>query len=874
MSLLSIIRAKNYSILPVKDLSNILKNIGAMHSFKTKDKYVSRIDKYSDCLNFTWRFDQKEVIKNFVDFKYRHYIIHAVFGSGKTTLLLGMLIFGILKKRFVPNKVLFLSFNLSIRNEIKRKLKEYGLSSKISVRTFDSVIYEIAKIAQYPYIDLPNFDGKRKFVYEKTFDDTFTFIPNYQPDIIFIDECQDLERNTLTILHKFYPNSKFVFSGDIFQSIQKEPRESILWHFMTTDIENTYKIYMRETPRVPLPILNTIKKALNSYYPEFSEKINSWTSGNTISHADIEWRRLTSYNQMFDEILDFTDTYNPEQGMILTFSSAITVRGNMGDVARIRRYMIDNDLPVNTNHKRLDPETYFLSTANSSKGLERDYVIIFLTFPLERAFINLSDDIVINLITVALTRAKKKVFMYVPAYEDKFSRVLNIFSSCPEPEKKKIHEGKTMKEFKYSDYINLEHSVTELIRMSIVKYDTRIDLKNYTKQFHFSKIFNEEIKYNVLPIITEEERSFVGILIENLITSTWTGRFPSTEEFGGMDSNPMFNHVSGNIKKSLEKYRTFTRQNIFNDNIQFRGIYLYSQIHTAINNKIFIHLSPELIENLKGYWNVLKPKCRFLKPEGEVKIQANLKMPWITGIADSIVKTKNDEDDCIELIEIKASQEYDWKDNALLQVLIYSLMTGKTWSRLHLLNPFRNEKVSYYFNSKKIMSLRHKVINDTLIYNFNSFMAKMYGASKYKAEFSIKDTLFIDISEEGVCVINMVSPIKCELVYSNFISNDKEKEKGMEKVEKLRSESEMNYDSMIEDLKNILDSNMNRNKKRIGIQTNNKLEITGLGIDINKIVATTGYEIDTEKKYGLDYKNSIHRNILLISYLFMNRRFV
>jgi len=83
--------------------------------------------------------------------------------------------------------------------------------------------------------------------------------------------------------------------------------------------------------------------------------------------------------------------------MILTFSSAITVSGAMGDLARVRKFLGENGFDVNTNHKKLDEDKYFLTTSNSSKGLERDYVIIFLTFPLEKAFFHLSDDVVLNL---------------------------------------------------------------------------------------------------------------------------------------------------------------------------------------------------------------------------------------------------------------------------------------------------------------------------------------------------------------------------------------------------------------------------------------------------------------------------------------------
>lgn len=267
----------------------------------------------------------------------------------------------------------------------------------------------------------------------------------------------------------------------------------------------------------------------------------------------------------------------------------------------------------------MDPTKYFLTTANSSKGLERDYVIVFLTFPLERAFVHLSDDIVVNLITVALTRAKKKVIMFVPSFEDKYSRALSLFESCPIPDKPKIVEGKKiLKDFKFQDYIDAEHSVTELIRSSVIKYDTRILIRQNIKQYYYSKIFEENVNYKTAPIITEEEKSFVGVLIENLITSTWTNRWPSISDLtDNVKSNPMYNHVMGRINASSERYRTFVNNTVFNDVNQFDGILIYSQIHIALSNKIFMKLTDSLTQNLKNYWRSLKPKIRDIQPREE-----------------------------------------------------------------------------------------------------------------------------------------------------------------------------------------------------------------------------------------------------------------
>ena len=505
--------SKNKNSLTIKEMKTFLQSIGSFHSLKNREEYEKRLDVYRKNINFTWRDDQRKILKEFLKFNYKNFVIHALFGAGKTTILMGVLIHGIIEQIFKPEEVLFISYNVSIKNEIKRKLKDYGISHKVEVRTFDSIVYQIAKIGKYPHIDLPNFEGKRKFVLELVYDKEFIYKPLFQPKLIVIDECQDLEKNTLTILQHFYPESKFVFAGDIFQSIQKETRESLLWHFMTHESSDTYKIYMSDTPRVPNTTLSTIKNALQIHYPEFKDKICNWTSSNTISNADIEWRKLKSYKDIFDELKIFLNNHTPSEAMILTFSSAITVNGSMGDIARFRRYFSENGIQVNTNHKKMDPEKYFLTTANSSKGLERDYVICFLTFPLERAFVHLSDDMVVNLITVALTRAKKKVIMFVPAYEDKYSKALGLFETCPKPNLSKLRQDKMLSEFNFSDYLNMEHCVTELIRASVIKYDTRIDIRKNIEPYDFSKIFSEDITYKTAPIITEEDKAFVGILI-------------------------------------------------------------------------------------------------------------------------------------------------------------------------------------------------------------------------------------------------------------------------------------------------------------------------------------------------------------------------
>ena len=90
-----------------------------------------------------------------------------------------------------------------IKNEIKQKLKPYGFRGKVRVSTFDSIVYHICKRLGYKYLDLPNFDGKRRFCYEQCLDNIATPEAN-QPKLIFIDEVQDLEKNCFFFFKYFF----------------------------------------------------------------------------------------------------------------------------------------------------------------------------------------------------------------------------------------------------------------------------------------------------------------------------------------------------------------------------------------------------------------------------------------------------------------------------------------------------------------------------------------------------------------------------------------------------------------------------------------------------------------------------------------------
>ena len=105
-------------------------------------------------------------------------------------------------------------------------------------------------------------------------------------------------------------------------------------------------------------------------------------------------------------------------------------------------------------------------------------------------------------------------------------------------------------------------------------------------------------------------------------------------------------------------------------------------------------------------------------------------------------------------MELKASIANDWKDDALSQVALYALMTGKIWSRLTLLNPFRNEKSQYYFNSKNIISLRKLVTNDIIVEYKLLFIQKRIIQKIRKRLMLIKNYLSMSIKMKKEILLN------------------------------------------------------------------------------------------------------------------------
>lgn len=741
---------------PYRVMAEALKSHQMKHSFSKKALASDFIESLAWPWRMPWRKEQREVIEAFFAGHTNEIIVQAIFGGGKTTMMLAIVFMLCLHDPERVQQVFICAFNIGIKNEIKKKTRPIG---RFRVKTFDSLIYACCAELGYEDLRILNFEAKRRFVREN--------LQRLKPDesirYVFIDETQDLERQCYPILKTLFPRARFMFVGDVFQSIQKEPRESLMWYFLNRPVHESQKVYrMVDTPRVPVPILQEIKEALVQYYPEFRSTIDRWHSSSAFETTTrISWESFATYKSVYKRIAEKLEVLEPKDTMVLTFSSAITVRGSLGDVARFRRFLQRSGYELNINHKRMQDDRLFLTTANSSKGLERKHVLCVLTFPLELAFANFSNDLVMNLITVALSRCKEDITFFVPTHVDRFSKVLDCFSSCPSPvtkpapapapapapkmTKKLPRPQNEANAFDYdpTDLLGMlqkEHSVTEVLRQSIIRFETRQILLRYCRNSHQWDLPGSKVD----GIRTEEDCALTGLLFESLILSLWTGRFPDSS-FSTIQHHTVFAEHLEKIRNCEKNYRGYSRRfiaGIPNETVRFKGAFLYAQLHLFAHQKIWIHADP--IKNMTLYrrWQLILPSIRGIVIHGaqSIKTQVNVAMPLLKGIMDAArIPTTNIAAACdgdinggakvaverMDIFEIKASRSAEWKEATLLQAMLYGIMNGKAIFNTYLINVFGKQARLYKVYLKKDLGwLRSTITQEILNWNVNCFLAK------------------------------------------------------------------------------------------------------------------------------------------------------
>jgi hypothetical protein len=220
--------------------------------------------------------------------------------------------------------------------------------------------------------------------------------------------------------------------------------------------------------------------------------------------------------------------------------------------------------------------------------------------------------------------------------------------------------------------------------------------------------------------------------------------------------------------------------------------------------------------------------------------------------------------------EIKASTDGEWRDNALLQATLYALMTGKSWARIVLLNPFRNEKVSYYLNSKQINTLRKRVYEDVIMWNTNCFLSKTFNARSRMPSLPIANNVFVHVLREErmkqYAVVKVLSPTKVYVVKTCYVAHDTD---DTDKIEKMCRESTVTESEATAELLALLQSAeyanvpVWSNEPIEGIKTHDVSELTG-PIDV---FAKLEYSKPDEQRYTIDERDALNRVLGTIAYI-------
>lgn len=700
-------------LIKKKDIQEYLRSLGCKTSFRTVKDSRDFLARLSWTEDFPWNADQLSILSSARDGDDRENVIQGCFGAGKTTIMLGIMMRTILSSKN-PETILMCAFNVSIRNELKRCVREIGFKRRPVIRTFDSIIYHICRHFGMENLDRPDYEGRRRFVENLLKKEGFVYEAFLPIRLVLVDETQDLDQKAYDVFRAVCPHARFFFFGDIFQCIQKEPRCSLLWRLLREEDSRVIH-YMKMTPRVPSPVLDEIKTALTAHYPEYASPISNWFSTNPLDAGTITWKPLRHYSEGFAYCKEFLSKHPPGDCMILTFSSAITVRGSMGDLSRFRQFLLKEKIDMNRNYKSMEPGKLFLSTVNSSKGLERPHVLIVLTFPLELAFANFSSDLVVNLVSVGLSRCKEDVVFCVPVYSDRFSDVFRLYPRCPSPTET---TNLPPRPESIADFLEASHSVTEILRQGILSFQTRTMLRSLARYSPSAPMGGERVKWGAR---NEEESSFMGILYEVLITSLWTDKWPALDT-GCMNNilqNPMYAHCRTGLGN---RFKTLIRRFCLPFRSDFSVLYDYTEFHILLSQKIRVRVSDERKRAMEVAWNAMRSDMARLRPPSPGKAQVNLHRPFMTGVADLVCESEQSQ----ILYEIKTCSASDWKDDAFVQAALYVAMTRKKTGVIRLFNPFRKETVDY--NISFLSKEKNKVLlaadRDMLLWNTNCFLAK------------------------------------------------------------------------------------------------------------------------------------------------------
>ena len=329
--------------------------------------------------------EQKKIIETIQLGKDVH--VSAVAGSGKTTTIL----FYALSRP--KQNILHLTYNKHLQLESVTKCRSWGIQN-LDILTIHGCCWRF-------YTHIFSDQGIR-FVLSKNEKRNVTF--DY--DVIFIDECQDLNMLYFHFIQKVIKDfsiKQIVLLGDAWQTIYKFKGSDERFLLLAEEV------FLRPFVRLTLNQSFRITKQMAELVNVLSGcQIESTKDGKKVKYMSLD------HFEMIDFIMNILKLYKPEDIFILTRSvrndKYLKDIENSLSERKIPIFIVDDNSKIN---EKVIKGKLVISTYHGSKGRERDVIIMAPFGNNHYRFTHANDPkILTQELYVGLTRAKKELYLF------------------------------------------------------------------------------------------------------------------------------------------------------------------------------------------------------------------------------------------------------------------------------------------------------------------------------------------------------------------------------------------------------------------------------------------------------------------------------
>lgn len=454
------------------------------HESSFNDNYLANMPKISE--------EQKAIVEAIDN---SNVVVDAVAGSGKTTTTM------FIAQKYPLKNILLLTYNKQLQLDSKQKCSKF---SNIDVYTFHAYCGYIYKTICH------NDSQMYKLIKLKP-------VRNIDYDIIIVDEAQDMidaYYQFVKIVDQNCQNChKLMLIGDKYQNIYKFNGAS------TKYLENPELYFDRSFTHLTLQMSYRLTNQMSEWINNdvmHQQRLHTCKDGEPVNIV-FETNKYRSFHKAAkyfnDQITElYNNGINVNDIMILCYSiKSPSVVKCVNEIKKITTFDVyvpmNDDYPINRDCCK---DKILISSIHQSKGIERDYVFVFqfdtsYCYAFKEYLTELN-----NLYYVGLTRAKKKLFVFI--------RDINVYDMIFEP-----FPFLTLTESDYVIYHNknkikkhlelTENMICNKNYKSVVelcKFIKSDDVEKLNKLLTIRKLSTKRIDIDIPAIINSEEVSEIS----------------------------------------------------------------------------------------------------------------------------------------------------------------------------------------------------------------------------------------------------------------------------------------------------------------------------------------------------------------------------